>query len=150
MTKPTSHWSPVLPHFSPTPSAKVPASASRRDFATQGNEGPGGELLTPTGHWASTLSSLHYAEWRCCQPHTRRAVACHCLQSPSKLTSLRCKELIVFHALCRLTKHTLMMSTQTDSLAPQLGYCFYSAIWVEEVLCSKGHLYIWWFLISPQ
>lgn len=61
-------------------------------------------------------------------PVTRRAVACHCPQSPSKLTSLRYKELIVFHALSRLTKHILMMSTQTDSLAPQLRYCFYFAI----------------------
>ena len=126
--KMASRLNPFITPFSPTPSAKVSVSASSRFLATRGNEGPRRELSYSNGSPSqdSFLTSLTPSDDPA-SPMTRRALACHSLQKPSKLTSLRYKEPIVFHAFSRLTKHTLMMSTESDSFVPHPGYCFYFA-----------------------
>lgn len=57
----------------------------------------------------------------------RQALPCRSQQKPSEMTSFNDKELIVLHAFPRLNKHSLMMSTESDSFAPRPGYCFYFA-----------------------
>lgn len=128
VAKPASHSSPALPHFPRLPVQRFPPLQAAGILPHRVTRGQAGSYSLQRVTEPALFPHSSTPSDDAAGPTTRRAVACHSLQSPCKLTSLRYKELIVFHALCRLTKHTLMMSIQTDSLAPQLGYCFYSAI----------------------
>lgn len=78
-------------------------------------------------------------------PATRRALAYHSPQRPSHLTSFCYKELIMFHASSRLTKPSLMMSTESDSSVPCPRYCFYFAMWVKKYFLERSPLHLMLF-----